>query len=125
MSLREVIFAATDLPSERVEVPEWGVTLNVRTMSGTERDAFEQSIVVGEKISLENIRAKLCVRCIVDDAGQPVFEAGDADELGRKSSRALDRLFSVAQKLNGMGKKDLEELQKNSGTGLSAGSGAN
>ena len=42
MNLRESIIAANDLKRESVEVPEWGVTVYVRTMTGEERDQYEE-----------------------------------------------------------------------------------
>ena len=37
---KDAILAADDLPRETVHVPEWGGDVYVRTMSGTDRDAF-------------------------------------------------------------------------------------
>ena len=44
---KEAILAADDLPREKVNVPEWGGEVLVRTMSGTDRDAFEASLQIG------------------------------------------------------------------------------
>jgi hypothetical protein len=108
------ILGSQDRPSKSVDVPEWGGTVNIATMSGAERDAFESDVCGGDgKVRTQNIRAKLLVRCIVDDAGGRVFTDADADELGTKSAAALDRLFDVARKLNGLSKQDVEELAKN------------
>ena len=41
---REAILSSVDLPKELVSVPEWGGDLYVRTLNGTERDAFEASM---------------------------------------------------------------------------------
>lgn len=117
--LKEQILNSVDLVTEQVEVPEWKATVNVRTLTGTERDDFEASIIKDRKTDLRNIRAKLCVKCIVDDKGKPVFTGADVVELGKKSALALDRVFTVASRLNGLSPKDIEELAKNSGTGQS------
>ena len=42
---KDAILAADDLPRETVHVPEWGGDVYVRTMSGTDRDAFETSLI--------------------------------------------------------------------------------
>ncbi len=42
---KEAILAADDLPRETVLMPEWGGDVYVRTMSGTDRDAFESSLI--------------------------------------------------------------------------------
>jgi hypothetical protein len=97
-------------------VPEWGITVFITTMSGTERDAFEAEIVTlrGKKtdLNLKNIRAKLLVRTIVDESGQRIFSDADAGELGKKSASVLSRLYEIAQKINGLREEDVEELGK-------------
>lgn len=115
---KQAILQVVDLATEEVEVPEWGGSVLVRGMTGTERDLFETEIVLlrdGKKAELvrENIRAKLVARCIVDDEGERVFEDADIQALGKKSASALDRIFSVAQRLSGITKEDAEELAKN------------
>jgi hypothetical protein len=117
---KEQILKAEDLKTEIVEVEEWGGSVNVRTMTGTERDAFEQSIVEGkDKTNLANIRARLCAVTIVDENGNRLFNDEDVVELGKKSAAALDRVATVAQKLNGFRNKDIEELGKNLSKGQS------
>jgi hypothetical protein len=114
MLTKEQILKADDLKIEVIDIPEWGGSVNVKTMTGTQRDAFEQSIVEKKgKTNLANIRARLCAVTIVDDNGNRIVE------LGKKSAAALDRVFSVAQKLNGFGDKDIEELGKNLSKGQS------
>lgn len=116
---KEQILQADDLKKELVSVPDWGGDVYVRTMTGTERDAFEQSIIEtdGENIKMNfvNIRAKLCASTIVDEEGNRLFEEKDIAELGKKSAAALNHIFTAAQKLNGISKDDIKELAKNSG----------
>lgn len=117
MSLsRDDILGADDLPSEEVEVPEWGGTVWVRSMTGLERDVFEASLTQGagdKKVNLKNIRARLVSLTAVDEEGTRLFSDADIAELGAKSAAALDRVFSVAQSLNGLGNEDVEELAEN------------
>ncbi len=129
MSLtKQQILEADDLPREKVPTPEWGkgAFVFVRTLTGTERDAFEQDIIEtkGEDVvrNMANLRAKLCVRCMVDDAGGRIFDDADVEALGRKSAAPIDRVFTVAQRLNGLSKKDTAELAKNSEAGAGDGS---
>src|ERR1035437_8715941 len=111
---RDNIFGSKDRPSEKVNVPQWGGDVYVSTITGTERDAFESAITSSEgKVSVENIRAKLLVRCLTDENGNRLFTDADALQLGTKSANILDRLFTVARKLNGLSKDDVEELKKN------------
>ena len=118
MLSKEQILNAIDLKTDVVDVPEWGGSVNVRTMTGTERDSFEQGVIQDGKTNLANIRARFCSIVIVDDDGKQLFTDADISALGAKSGRALGRIFDVAQKLNGLTKDDFEELEKNSGKTL-------
>ena len=115
---KTAILAAQDLQTEDVEVPEWGGTVRVRSFTGRERDAFEASMVRGEgrdrKVDLTNMRARLVGLTVIDETGQRLFTDEEVDLLGAKSGAALDRVFAVAQKLNGLSGADVEELSKNS-----------
>lgn len=113
---KEQIQAVNDLPSEDVEVPEWGGSVRLRTMTGEERDAFEAEVydVKGEEVIVkrDNYMAKLLCRCLVDDSGNRIFNDKEVKELGKKSAKALKRLFAVAQDLNGLSREVQEELEK-------------
>lgn len=115
---RDAILQAKDLPTEDVEVPEWGGTVRVRALTGAERDAFEQSIIEqrgkSTKMNLQNMRAKLVALTVVDEEGNRIFSDEDAKLLGQKSASALNRIFEVAQRLSGLTPADVDELTKNS-----------
>ena len=113
------ILAIDDLKFEDVQIPEWGgAWVRVRTLQANERDRFEASTVQrnGKKVTtnLDNIRARLCLLCMVDEDGERLFQEEDTFPLGGKSAAALDRIFTVAQRLNGLRDEDVEELAKNS-----------
>lgn len=123
---RERILQAKDLRMEIVAVPEWGGHVNVRGITAAERDRFEAAITTQRKgdisLNLRNIRAKLVVLATCDGDGNPIFREEDVVDLGGKSAMALERVFSVAQRLAGMSKGDIEELAGNSETVPSDGS---
>ena len=114
---RESILEANDTKIKMVSVPEWGGDVYVRTMTGVERDDFEAEMYVRRGDTFEanryNLRARLLYRCICDESGARLFTKKDVDALGKKSAKALDRCFTVAQKLNGLTSEDVEELEKN------------
>jgi len=95
-------------------VPEWGGTVFVKGMTGTERDAFEASIVEtrgkSTSVNMRNIRAKLSAYSICDADGKLLFTEKDVKVLGEKSAAALQRVFNVASELSGISEKDIEEL---------------
>lgn len=121
------ILAADDMRRETVAVPEWGGEVVIRTLSGTERDAFDHDVWErdedGVPTRMRNYRARLCALCIVDEFGNRLFSDLDAVELGqKKSAAALNRIFEAAQRLNGMGRAAEADAEKNSG-GRNSGSG--
>lgn len=113
MLTKDAIRAASDLPREMVQVPEWGGFLYVRTMTGTERDAWETGLSKGKHVNLDKVRAKLAVAVACDADGKPMFDASDVDWLSEKSAAALQRIFAAASKLNCLSSSDVEELAKN------------
>ena len=108
---KDAILAADDLPRETVSVPEWGGEVLVRTMSGTDRDAFEASLLEKDG-RMENVRARLVALTLCDSQGDRLFDDSEFAALGRKSARALDRVFSVAQRLNGIGVDQVDAAKK-------------
>ena len=121
------ILEALDLKSEAVDVPEWNGSVLVRTMTGADRDAFEASLIVTQldgtrKPNMTNMRAKLVALTVVDDSGSLVFGVSDVDRLALKSASALERVFTAAQRINGLGAQAEGNAEKNSVAGLSASS---
>lgn len=114
---KDEIFAADDLPREAVNVPEWGGSVYVRTMTGADRDSFEAKSIElkgdSQVTNLVNLRARLVAMTTVDESGKRLFSESDIARLGEKSSRALQRVFEVATKLNALSKNDVEELTGN------------
>jgi len=126
---RADILGQDDLPKVLVVVPEWGgAAVYVRTMTGVERDGYEELIQNArqgpDRFNLQGVRVELLVRVLCDAGGQPLFTAEDRDALNGKSAAALDRLFVVAQRLSGLSADDVEELAGNSPGDLSDSSGS-
>ena len=88
MLTREQILQCDDLPKETVKVPEWGGEVQVRTMTGTDRDAFEASLI-GKEGRLENVRARLVSLAVCDESGNRLFGDADVAALGAKAPRHL------------------------------------
>ena len=114
MLTKKQILEADDRKFEKVKVPEWGGEVFVRVMSGWERDKYEMDMFQRRKDGESpNIRGSLCGLCIVDDKGVRIFSDGEVGELAGKSGAALDRVFDVAQRLNGIGEFEMKEFEKN------------
>lgn len=113
---RDQILSSDDLKYEDVEVPEWGGAVRISVMSGVARDAWEQTLVPkvkGAGPDITNIRARLVAACAVDEGGRLLFSEKDVAALGAKSGIALERCAKVAQRLNGLTDRDVEEAGKN------------
>lgn len=127
---RVEILESEDLRTEVVPVPEWGGAVIVRALAGTERDSYESSIFTTKKgettpeLNLQNIRAKLASKTIVDEEGKRLFSDADIVALGLKSAAALDRVFAVAQRLSRLTNEDVKELTAQLGNDQSAASGS-
>jgi len=107
---KEAILKADDLPKKTVKVKEWGGDVIVRSMTGIERDAWEMTTYGGGKVNMENARARLVALTAIDEKGERLFTSDEAELLGKKSAKALAKVFEAAQKLNGLGVGDVEEL---------------
>jgi hypothetical protein len=113
---REEVIGAKDIKIERVDVPEWGGSIFVKGMSGTERDHYEVEILsargTDRQANFENLRAKLASLTVCDQEGHLLFTQDDIEALASKSSRALQRIFIVAQRLSGLSQADVAALAK-------------
>ena len=118
---KTAILSHTTIQKELVGVPEWGGEVWVKELTGKERDSYEAEIFQiksnGRKTETKfmhaNIRARLLVLSIVNDDGVRLFEDYELESLGNLGALALDRLFTVAQRLSGFTEKDVEELEGN------------
>jgi hypothetical protein len=115
---KDQILEALDLKSEAVDVPEWGGSVLVRTMTGADRDAFETSMITvsldgTRKPDMTNLRAKLVALTLVDEANNRLFDVADIPRLALKSAAALERVFDAAQRINGIGAAAQDDAVKN------------
>lgn len=112
---RDAILAADDRVIEEVEVPEWGGTVCVRSLTSEEVKPFTESddeMPVGLLVSI----------AACDEVGEPLFSEADIAALERKSMRALKRVIQKAMDVNGLGAEQAEEILGNSGSGQENGS---
>lgn len=118
---RKAILATPDAGRTKVDVPEWGGYVWVHVMSGTERDAWEVTIIKEGKEAQKNMRAKLLVLTVRDDDGQPLFTAEDIPALGKKHYLVLDKVLDESKRINRLTDKSMEELEGNSAPSRSDG----
>lgn len=108
VSIRELIFSKHDIPTEQVEVPEWGITLEVRGMTGEDRIRIIARATDTETgmANLQMVYPEIVIACTYDpETGERVFEDGDRDALMSKSAQAIDRLANPGMTLSGLTKE--------------------
>lgn len=117
---KAAILAAKDTKvSAPIPVPEWGGDVYCKTLSGTERDAFEESY---SENKMKAFRCRFLVLTLSDDKGERLFDDSETTDLGKKSSVVINRLFDVAWKHNAFTTEAVEALGEGSPEGQSDGS---
>lgn len=114
---KDQITAADDRKWEDVDVPEWGGTVRLLGMSGTERNAYQSSLVVlghdgkPTRMNMTDQLAKLVARCLVGEDFERLFTDKEVRDLGAKNGAVLERLGEIAQRLSGLRKEDVEDAE--------------
>ncbi|MEA4884256.1 MAG: hypothetical protein VB144_11495 [Clostridia bacterium] len=113
-SLADEILDMDDIPSETVEVPEWGKRLLVRGLTGAQRAKLAKTTDEKGKVDVERIQPELIIYSVYDpETNQPVFKPTHRDRLNGKFGKALDRLTTAALRVSGLTGDD-EAITKNS-----------
>ncbi len=127
--LRAQIFAANDVPTELVTIPEWGVTVEVRGMTQAAKEQFieqfgesaakaKQVADAGGKVDAKEANSfsmfLLTTFVFNPNTDDLVFNAGDIPEIRKKASKVIDLLVETAMRLSGIGQKAVDEAGKSS-----------
>jgi len=79
-------------------------------MTGRDRDEYIQSMVKRKPDSdnpdLRGLKAALVLRTAIDLDGEPLWD--QLDEIQDKCASAIDRIYEVAEELNGLSTKEEE-----------------
>jgi hypothetical protein len=105
------IVSATDTKLDTVNVPEWGGEVCLKTLTGSERDSFEESYS-GEK--MKNFRCRFLVLTLCDENGERLFADDEVEVVGKKSALVINRLFEKAWQLNAFSDAAVDALGKDS-----------
>ena len=126
------IVASQDKEYQDVDVPEWGGTVRIATMSGEDRDRWELSMMQADDSSERGFklnfdaysRVRLVAMCLVDDNFNRIFVTKEQiEKLSQKSGKVMDLLYDVAQRVNGITDEDIDDLEKNSKSAQNGDSG--
>lgn len=119
---RAQIDTIDDRTWEDIPVPEWGGEVRILGLSGTERDAYQASMVrMGSQgnvagVNLADSSARLLAKCIVDGDFNRLYTDKDVKSLGVKNGAVIRRLYKEAQRISGLGKEAVEDAAGKSET---------
>ncbi|CAB4169709.1 hypothetical protein UFOVP1305_40 [uncultured Caudovirales phage] len=107
MNLKDQIAEADDLLEEVVEVPEWGVTLLIRTPTLAARASMIKRFVNEDGTSNANdlgaMYPALLIATVCDpETGAALFTTNDSDLILSKNGAIVDRIAQIALRLSGM-----------------------
>lgn len=116
MSIRDRIIAADDIETEIVDIPQWDVTVEVRSMDGRSRTRLLSAAAENDGVlNLEQFYPEVVILCSFDpETGERIFEPGDADLLLSKASAPLEILAQAALRVSGMAGDSLDQAGKGS-----------
>jgi hypothetical protein len=112
--LRDKIAGIKDIKEERLYIPEWGVELNIKSLSGAARNKILNTAMdKNGKVDLDRFYPDLIIAsCFDPETGEQVFEPTDRDMLLSKNGAALERIAQKATEMSGL--NDIESKEKNS-----------
>lgn len=116
---KAAILAAGDFKLEKVSVPEWGGDVYIKTITGLDRDRFEDGY---SEQKMKNFRSRFLVLTLCDDRGDRLFTDAEVEELSKKSSLVISRLFEKSWSLNAFTNEAVDELGNDSTAVPSGGS---
>lgn len=116
INLRDKILNADDIKKEVVPVEEWDCELEVRGLSGKERNSILNKVMNKQsgEMDLDTLYTTLLIKSVYDpETGEKVFEEKDRDMLSGKSGAALEKVAQVASRLSGLDNKGVQNAVKN------------
>ncbi len=117
MSIRDQILKAKDISGELMEIKEWGVKVEIRTMTARERARVMENAVDPQtgKASISVVYPEIAIACVFDpESGEPVFKPEDKDALLDKSGAILEKIAAKAMSLSGLTEEASASLGKGS-----------
>lgn len=116
MSIRDRILSADDIESEIVDVPQWGVKIEVRSMDGRSRARMlSQASLDNGSVNLESVYPDMVILCSFDpDTGERIFEPGDADALMSKAAGPIEQVAMAAMRVSGMAADSMDKAGNDS-----------
>ena len=117
MSIREAIQAATDGTAELYDVPEWGVKIEVRSLTARARSILHSEWLSenGDQRAIHDGWWQIVSKtCFDPDTGEQIFEDGDEDMLLTKNAQVVNDLADFCMAQSGMLPEAVDDAGKDS-----------
>jgi len=116
VSLRDRILQANDIESNLLAVPQWGVNLDIRTMTAIERSRLVSTCSKPDgTVDMEKMYPLLLIAAVYDpETGEKVFSKEDIGSLQDKSAAAVELVAQKVMEVSGMSAKAVDEEGKDS-----------
>lgn len=105
---REAVLAAPDIAEKEVEVPEWGGTVLIRTLTKAQQVKLRKEAMVAGKLDEDRLEILIFVHGVVE----PQFTPEDHDALKAKSASAMDRVLLEIYRGSGMSKEEVARIER-------------
>lgn len=114
---REQILTASDRKYETVDIPEWGGSVRVRSLTVREQARLADIVEkTGDKNLEERVREqqlRTIVFAVVDESGNPLFREEDVEALLDKNPQVILRLQAAILRVSGLEQAAARALEKN------------
>lgn len=114
MSLRDRILAADDIGKEILNVPQWNLNVEVRTLSAIQRSKMIATCTLPDgAIDLDKLYPMLVIATVFDpETGAKVFDAEDMALIQEKSAASIEFIAQKAMAMSGMVAKAIDDEGK-------------
>lgn len=107
---RDEILEVDDIQVWEVEVPEWGGTVLVQSLTAAQVERVQTQ---HKGKGMKGLTAAFVQMSVVKEDGKKMFHMSDLDRLSQKSISACTRVLKTIMEQNALEEEDLEELAEN------------
>jgi hypothetical protein len=115
-TLRDKILNAQDIKAEVLNIPEWGVDILVKSLTGKKRAAvMNEAMDKDGKMNFANMYADMAITSAYDPEKPQdlIFEPTDRNVLNEKNGGVLEKIAQVVIRISGLDTGAVEKATKN------------
>ena len=110
---KEQLLQPMALPTEDIDLPQFGGTIRVRAWTGADYDTFGKAV---KEFSFDgSMYAAALAASAINESGDRLFDMnGDIQRIASTFLKTtLERTYDVIRRMNKLGKEGLEDAEKN------------